>query len=209
VKPNKFVAGGVQRVQLEAFVQRGGIIGVYEPPAAIDRPKLEAFVREKARQRFPFDGKYDARDPAKFYCVEFVARALEAAGARPVAATPLTENRSVRVVLDWLGIGAPDMLVAGAVIADQHRVALLSRGLSEFQVGRYFALKQELHRRFTADQKLGSVLYWRQQRLRLRPAVEDYFESGILTAEDPAVVADRIFLARPTGGEERLATVAP
>jgi hypothetical protein len=190
-KPNKHIAGGVQRVRLERFVKRGGIIALYAPRAGVDPDRLAAFVRDK--RVFPFDGQYDAHDASKYYCVEFVARALEAGGAQPIAASPLTANASVQVALRWLGIGGPDMLMAGALIAGQRRVALLSRGLTEFQIGRYFELKRELHRRFTADQRLGNVLFWRDQRLHLRPAVEEYFESGILTPEDPARVADRVF----------------
>lgn len=207
-KPNKHVGGGVQRVTLQEFVGRGGIIAIYEPPAAVDRMKLTHFVREKRQQRFPFDGHYDSRDATKFYCVEFVARALEAGGAPPISATPLTANPSVQVALQWLGIDGPDMLMAGAVVAGERRVALLSRGLTEFQVGRYFALKRELHRRFTADQRLGSVLSWNHQRLHLRPAVEEYFETGIRTQTEPGVFADRMFGAQAPAAE-RVATADP
>lgn len=207
-KPNKHVAGGVQRVTLQAFIERGGIIALYEPPATVDRARLTDFVREKRRQRFPFDGHYDSRDATKFYCVEFVVRALEAGGAPPIAASPLTANPSVQVALQWLGIDGPDMLMAGAVVAGERRVALLSRGLTEFQVGRYFELKRELHRRFTVDQRLGSVLSWRRQRLHLRPAVDEYFESGILTRTDPRILADRMF-GPQSPHDERVATTTP
>ena len=210
-RPNAHVGGGVRRVKLASFLERGGITAIYEPPASVDRRVLGQFAHARWREHFPFDGRYDARDPSKYYCVEFVARALEAAGAAPIPATPITENPSLQVALEWLDIRSPELLMAGAVIADGRRVALLSRGLSESQVERYFVLKRELHRRFTPDQRLGNVMFWSRQQLRLRPSVEAFFEAGILDQTDPRILADRMFGPRvaPEDTDERVATARP
>lgn len=192
-RPNAHMGGGVQRVTLDSFLARGGITAIYAPPASADRRALAEFMRAGWRDYVPFDSRYDASDPTKYYCVEFVARALEAAGVAPIRATPVTRNASMRVALDWLDIRTDELLMAGTVIANERRVALISRGLNELQIERYFLLKRELHRRFTPDQRLGSVVFWHRQKLRLRPRVDQYYEAGILADTDPAVLADRMF----------------
>jgi hypothetical protein len=201
-RPNAHVGGGVQRVKLATFLERGGITAIYDPPASVDRRALGQFAEARWRERFPFDGRYDARDSSKYYCVEFVARALEAAGAAPIRATPITRNPSLQVALEWLEMRTPVLLMAGTVIDGARRVALLSRGLTETQIERYFVLKRELHGRFTPDQRLGNVMFWSRQRLRLRPRVDEFFEAGILEQTDPRVLADRLFGPR---AEERVA----
>ena len=85
-RPNAHVGGGVQRVTLDSFLARGGITAIYDPPASADRGVLVDFARARLRDYFPFDARYDASDASKYYCVEFVARALEAAGAAPIRA---------------------------------------------------------------------------------------------------------------------------
>ena len=83
--------------------------------------------------------------------------------------------------------------MAGTITAHERRVALLSRAFSETEIERYFLLKRELHRRFTADQRLGNVVFWHHQKLRLRPRVDEYFDVGVLEQTDPRVLADRMF----------------
>jgi hypothetical protein len=207
-RPNAHVGGGVQRVTLDVFLARGGIFAIYDPPADVDRGVLVEFANMRWRERFPFDGHYDALDPAKYYCVEFVARALEAAGSAPVRATPLSRNPSMRVALEWLDIRGPGLLQAGTIVARERRVALISRGLTETEIERYFVLKRELHRRFTPDQRLGNVVSWSHQKLRLRPRVAEYFEAGILTQTDPRILADHMF-GPQAQGDERVATATP
>lgn len=206
-KPNAHMGGGVQRVKLESFLQRRGIIAIYDPPANADRRVLADFARARWREHYPFDGRYDAADPSKFYCVEFIARALEAAGVAPIRATPMTRNPSVRVALEWLDIRSEEMLMAGTIIGRERRVALISRGLTESEIERYFVLKREVHRRFTMDQRLGNVMFWRGQQLQLRPRVDEYFEAGILTETDPAILADQMFGVPATPAAGRVATV--
>jgi hypothetical protein len=192
-RPTAHMGGGVQRVTLDSFLARGGITAIYAPPSTADRRVLAEFARGAWREYVPFDSRYDASDASKYYCVEFVARALEAAGVARIRPTPVTRNASMQVAMDWLDIRTDELLLAGTVIANERRVALISRGLSVPQIERYFALKRELHRRFTLDQRLGSVVFWHRQKLRLRPRVDEYYETGILERTDPAILADRVF----------------
>ena len=196
-RPNQQMGGGVRRVSLESFIARGGMVAIHEPPASADRAGIAAFARDSVRRHVPFDGDFDPRDGARFYCVEFVARALEAAGAPRIAAARVTSNRSVRVALDWLGVKGSELELAGDLVAQSPRVVLLSPSFSAEQVDAYFALKQELHRRFTADQKIGSLVSWRGQRLGFRPRIDAYFTEGTRTLADPRLLADRMFGPRP------------
>lgn len=144
----------------------------------IDRDAMVSFVRHHHRMRTGFDGYFDANDAARLYCAEFVARALEAGGAAPIEKTPISVNPSVGVALRWLKIEASGVLLAGSLIDESNRAALIARRHSVQQVNAYQAMKRELHRGFATDQRLGNVFEWRGQTLRLRPAVADYYETG-------------------------------
>ncbi len=191
--PTAAMGGGVRRVKLETFVKRSGIVAIYEPGSEVDRGALVRFARRMRREHHPFDGHYDPRDSSSYYCVEFVARALEAAGAPRFAPEPATRNPSMQVALRWLEIRTPEFLLAGALVDDSRRVAVLSAGYSPAEVERYFALKRELHRRFTRDQKLGHLFYWKGQSLRLRPWVDRFTDVVMRSDDDPRVLADREF----------------
>src|SRR5690606_19549590 len=74
-----------------------------------------------------------------------------------------------------LGVTAPEIIPAGALVTEERRVALFSREHSPAQVSAYAALKHELHRRFTPGQKLGNVFsFSRVSGFAFRPAVR-YF----------------------------------
>jgi len=200
--PNEHMGGGVRRVTLESFVRRGGIVAVYDPPASIDRQALAEFARDHWRARTPFDGRFDARDASKLYCAEFVARALEAAGDAPARTAGTSGNRSMRVVLEWLHIDSPELLLAGELIDESRRIALLSAHYSTAQIDAYFSLKRELHRRFTSDQRLGSVFVWSGHGLKVRPQIAAYFDAGMESGVDANLLASRMFGVLP--GEQPL-----
>lgn len=190
--PNDGMRGGVRRVTLESLIMRGGYVEIHDPPAGVDRQHMAEFARQHHRVRTPFDAYFDASDSTRLYCVEFVARALEASGGMPVASVGVNRNASLRVALDWLKIDADSLLLAGSLVASQRRVIRISREDTPEQMAFYFAMKRELHRRFTADQRLGSLLQWRRQSLRLRAAVAQYYDAGMaeLAADTGAISAD-------------------
>jgi hypothetical protein len=202
-RPTRGMRGGVRRVPLEAFLRRGGITAVYEPAADVDRVALVAFARDTLAHRVRFDDVFDGRDPRRMYCVEFVARALQAASARPIEPVPLSANASMRVLLDWFEIDAPDLWLAGALLDGSRQVLLMDPRRPRARIDDYFARKRELHRRFTPDQRLGAVFEWRRG-LRLRPRVGDYLfatdeaEAGRLADRmlGPLPETDRVVEAR-------------
>ncbi|HPF26358.1 MAG TPA: YiiX/YebB-like N1pC/P60 family cysteine hydrolase [Steroidobacteraceae bacterium] len=197
--PNDGMRGGVRRVTLASFLKRRGIAAIYDPPPGTDRSGLVAHVRRQHAARTPFDGYFDATDPSRLYCIEFVARALEAAGSPAIASTPVSRNHSVGVALRWLKVAAPELLLAGSLIDESRRVALIARRHSSGQVAAYHAMKRELHARFQMDQRLGHVLEWRGGSLRLRPAVAAYLEAGAKLAAEGGFDDD------PDGAARRLA----
>lgn len=195
--PTLRMGGGVRRVTLRSFLRRPGIIAAYSPPPGTDPLAVVRYARAQHSQRTAFDGRFDPDDAAAFYCVEFVARALEAGGAQPLPRVPLTRNASMRVVLDWLQVSPAGLLLAGDLAAPARRVWLMSRHYRPAQIDRYFALQRELHARFTPEQKLGALFQWHAFGLQWRPRVRDYLENGLRnTAEDPVLLAQRLFDGR-------------
>lgn len=55
----------------------------------------------------------------------------------------------------------------------------MSREYTPSQVDAYFAIKRELHQRFTADQKLGNVFRWSWGGLKLREDVDAFMREGL------------------------------
>jgi hypothetical protein len=203
--PTDGMGGGVRRVTLHSFLQRDGIIAVYDPPPQVERAAMATFARRHLAQHTPFDGYFDSRDAERLYCAEFVARALMNSGGEWLAGSPLSDNRSVRVTSRWLKTADGALLLAGDLVANAHQAWIGSRRYSAAQVDAYFALKQELHRRFTANQKLGNLLHWKLQSIHLRPAVQAYFIAGMTDgAPDPQALAAQIF-----GSTAGHATLAP
>jgi hypothetical protein len=156
--PTAAVSGGMRRMTLEWFIANQTWIAIHEPPAGADPAKIVAFARQSHAQHIPFDAYFELGDASRMYCTEFVALALAAADAPPVRSAALSPNRSIRVIADWLQLRADAVIPAGALIEQSERVALISKGHSPAQTSAWFSLRQELHRRFTADQKIGNVL---------------------------------------------------
>ena len=201
-RPTRGMGGGVRRVTLAEFLARDGIAALYEPDDAVDRRVAAGFARTHRAARTPFDDVFDARDVRRFYCVEFVARALEAGGATPVAGVPLSSNRSMRVALDWLEIDSPKILLAGELLDENRRVLLADRRRTRHQIEAYFERKRELHRRFTADQRLGNAFEWGVLGLRLRPKVREFLDLDRAVGTEASVLAAEIF------GEDSSGSVA-
>lgn len=196
--PNRNIGGGVRRVSLESFIGRQRFVGIFEPPAGADAGRIAAYARQRYRDGTPFDAYFDLQDSSKVYCGEFTMLALNAGGAPPRSLSAFTANRSVRVVTDWLQIDTNTIIPAGAVVADSRRVALISSRHTRAQIDAYFTMKDELHRRFTVDQKLGNVLSFSSiSMLGFRPEVRDYMnlvndEAGNWEALSATDIRDRV-----------------
>ena len=191
--PTDAMGGSVRRISFERYLKRQAVVAVFEPLPAVDRRAVARFARSAEHAGLPFDPGFDHRTRDAVYCTEFVARALEAGGAAPFPALPRNDNPSLGKALDWLGIDAPGFLAAARLVERASPVALLSEEYSPAQVAARFAVKRELHRRFTPDQRLGNVFRWIITGPDLRPQVEaliaaaiDEAQTGHLSAEAAA-----------------------
>jgi hypothetical protein len=185
--PTDAMSGKVRRTSFVRFVQDKRLVGIYDPPPGVDPIKVADFALAHYRNATPFDAYFDFRNHDKLYCTEFVALALAAAGAGPIQLTPLRKNPSLEVALRWLKIEAPEIVLAGSLIAPEQHVGTLSRTYTPAQIRAYFALKCELHRRFTVDQRLGDVFRWTATGLQLRDEVSRFMREGLARfAEVPA-----------------------
>ena len=118
---------------------------------------------------------------------------LEAGGSAPVPGVSLSSNRSMRVVLDWLEIESPTILLAGELLAENRRVLLADRRRTRAQIEAYFERKRELHRRFTADQRLGNAFEWGMMGLRLRPKVREFLDLDRALGTEARALAAEVF----------------
>jgi hypothetical protein len=173
------VTGGMRRIGLGTFLAQNRFIAIYEPPPGTDPERIGRFAQDSYLAGLPFDAWFDRSDPSKVYCSEFTALALAAGGAAPTQTSPMNPNESVGVILDWLEITTPDIIPPASLVAGATRVGLFSRRDSPAQVEAWFAVKAELHRRFTPDQKLGNVLRFSPVGgLRYQPEVEAFMTAA-------------------------------
>lgn len=186
--PTRLVGGRVRRVTLERFVRGKRVVGFYAP-AGVDTATLVAFARLHHARGTPFDPYFDAQDSSAFYCTEFVALALRAAGAAAIDGSPMRGNTSLAVARDWLHIRAPRLILAGQLLRNAHEVAIWSTDLSRVQVDAYFAAKRELHRRFGPASRLGDLFRWTGFTLALRDDVRRFVDARLAVDAEAAATS--------------------
>ena len=187
--PTATVTGAVRRVSVERFARGKRIVGLYALPPSADRERLVAFAREHYRRGTPFDSYFDTDDATALYCTELVALALKAAGVAAIEPTPIRDNASLTAARDWLRLRSRSVYLAGNLIGAANEVARWSADLSPPQIDAYFALKQELHRRFDAGARLGHLFQWSGSALRLRASVRTLVDSVLASAVEPGLDA--------------------
>ena len=208
--PTEAIHGGVRRRSFENVIQQERVVAVYEPPPGTHPGRMVTFSWKSFLSDLDFDSYFDYDDHSRLYCTEFVAVAVQQAGGRPPDPIPLRGNPSLDVALRWLKIRAPHILAAGSFAVPERHVATFSRIWSEAEVAAYFAARREIHRRFTADQRLGHLFRWENNRLKLRPEVIEFqkqalaLASNVALADHPETVdtdirnlADLFFTRRP------------
>jgi len=186
------LVGYVSRYPLERFVRGHTYVAIYDVPVGIDPKKVASFAQEQYRIKRPFDSRFDARDHKQLYCAELVAAALEAGGAQPAVLTPVRNNTSFPAFFNWLDTSVSGLIMAGNLIKPERHVATFSTYFTPKQLHLYQAAKGEIHRRYTADQKLGNVFQWTGMSLKYRAAVEGFLSQtlDLLPAEDEITEED-------------------
>ena len=179
VPPTATIVGNVQRVPLAAFVQRYFYAEVFEPTGA-NRRKVAEFARYHLAAATPFDPFFDFSDDSAFFCAEFVARGLEHGGRENVRIDKNRPNHSISVVMEWLGV--PEETIATASLVDPATPVMRISVHSDSEILALNAVKQELHRRFTADQTIGNLFRWDGLRPALRMNGQRFLDSSLAAA---------------------------
>ena len=89
----------------------------------------------------------------------------------------------MNLAFDWLQIDTDGFWLAGELIAGLEPVATLSRTLTPAQLEARFAFREEVHRRFSAEQPLGNVFRWSALGLSLRPHIKAAYQDAVTAAE--------------------------
>jgi len=188
--PTDVMHGGIARRSLKEIVRKNRIVAIYNPPQQAHRGKMVTFVWKSVVRKVDFDPYFDYSDHSRLYCVEFVAVALQQAGAALPELQPLRDNPSLAVAFRWLKFQDSRIMAAGSFAVPERHVATFSATFTPDEIAAYFVIKQELHQRFAADQKIGSLFQWKQNKLQFRPEVKEFRRQALALAGRSGQVAE-------------------
>ncbi|MEM8984787.1 MAG: YiiX/YebB-like N1pC/P60 family cysteine hydrolase [Pseudomonadota bacterium] len=208
--PTQAMSGKIRRIPLARYLERPVVTAIARVPEPARAAAVTAYARRAYRAGLPFDRYFDLATADAVYCTEFVAAALTDAGVALPMPAGRSKNRSLGVAFDWLGINTQGFWLAGDLIESLQPIALLSETLTERQIEIRFALKAELHRRFTDDQALGNVFTWTAVGPRIRPHIVALYDAALALADsDAAATALAALVAERLGpGPEPTARLA-
>lgn len=178
-RPTDLIHGTVKRSTLADFVTRGKYVEIYDLPAGVDAERVTGYVRTHYASQTPFDPYFRFDEHDALYCTELTVLALGAGGWQVPALIPFPDNPSLTRVRHWLGISDRGTVQAQQLIERERFVAALSILKQQERFHVYIEMKRELHRRFTADQKLGNLFEWNGSNLVYRQPVIDFFVRGV------------------------------
>ena len=181
-RPTDAIKGTVRRIPFWDYCQPNLYAEIYDPLPTIDTKKLVAFIHDHYKRETPFDPYFRFDEHEALYCSEFVYLAQVAAGAKAVEFVPAKQNPSLQRVLTWLGVPTDEALPA-FLFVEQDREARY-RGAVGLLASRttaicYFEAKREIHRRFTDDQRLGTVFTLDGYTIGLRPDIEHFLLEAV------------------------------
>ncbi len=194
-RPTDHIKGAVSRTPLPAFIQRGRYAKVYEPPVGADPDLIVRYAVEHFEKKTPFDPYFRFDEHDAFYCTEFVALAIEAAGGGLPPLESFPANPSLTRVRDWLGISDVGTVQARQLIDSERLVTTLSALRTQTRFLVYIELKREIHRRFTADQKLGNLFEWTGKNLAFREPIVRFMTQGLQLYETDQQIPDATRIA--------------
>lgn len=208
--------GTISRTPLDTYLKdETAVFAIYSLPSPKVEKSMADFAVKSYKEKLPYDSLFDETDSSKVYCSEFIVQAIISGGGAPPPLRPRSRHPSIDAVYEGLGIKSTQHYFVSDLIAGASRVALLSRTLTKQQIDLYFALREELHRRFTPDQKVGNIMSWTGLGLAFREPVLSYIERGThqgfrkrrddeTPREWAAALADEVFGAmRPKVAQSR------
>lgn len=197
-RPTDAIVGGVRRTPFLDYCRPNLYAEVFDPPPGADPAKIAAYCQEKHARGVPFDAYFNWDDHEALYCTEFVALALEQAGAKPVALVPVRKNPSLAIALRYLAVPLDKALPAGLFSDAARYRGALGTFKSRTAAYCYFEAKREIHRRFQPDQKLGNIFIFERADLALRPDIDAFVRRAVALfdaeplAPEPAAIAARV-----------------
>ncbi len=171
--------GTIERWHLSKFLRDRSIAAIYSSPSQKQERAIAEFAVNAFKNKLPYDSLFDETDSSKVYCSEFVVQAIESSNISKVKLRPRNRHTSIDAVYEGLGILSVDHYFASDLVEGFERIALFSRQLTMKQIDIYFALKNELHQRFTPKQKVGNIMSWTGTGLEFRPSVKHFLKRGI------------------------------
>lgn len=205
-RPTDAISGSISKTPFDTYIRRQGFVEIFDPEPVVSRQRIVEFVKYHYRNRTPFDPYFDSTDHTKLFCTEFVALAMESAGGSKIKTVPGTKNRSLQIVYDWLGLQHKKTIPAILLVEKRTKVASLSSSWTHADFRAMKAIRKEIFRRFTPEQKLGNIMQWSHGTLKYREDIEIFIkqvaglpEKTYASASDKVVdmsvhdLADRIF----------------
>lgn len=192
------LVGGIDRESLKKVIRSNPVVSIFNPPPDADRVKLIAYIKNAYAQHVPFDPFFDAEDHSRLYCGEFIAVALEHAGAHPPRPVLLRNNAAIAYISRSLKIHDAYFLSPGLFADPARHVATFSAALNPNQIAAYLAVPRELFQRFTDDQRFGALIEIQDNGgARLRPSIGEFISQVLSMARfaktsDPEQMAEMV-----------------
>lgn len=184
--PTDSITGGIRRRHLDQYLKAENYTAIYDLPADIEHNKVVEYVLYNYKHETPFDPYMNTQEHDKLYCTEFVLQALKAGGMKKTTLSQYRENKSLKTIHKWLKITDSNVIQADSLIETENHVITLSPHHSYRELQLYIASREELHRRFTKNQKLGNLFEWTGFKLKFRPVVSQFHKAAMqLLQNDP------------------------
>ncbi len=150
--------GARRRPFREAVDSETKVYGLFSPPPGVDGQRLVDFARDHWQRDTPYDDAFDSRDGSALYCAELVARGVLAAGGHAPGLVPVRRQRSMDLLRAWRRIPDAGFDVADELLSPERELVRWSKVWSASQIDAFFAAREELAARFTADVRIGELL---------------------------------------------------
>lgn len=177
--PTDLTKGFIKRTPLMSFLKDVTVSAIYDPETVAMGQSMAEFAARSHAAKMQYDALFDASDRSKVYCSEFIVSAIESSGGAEIPLRARSRHPSIDIIYDWLSIEAKGHYFVTDLVANNHRAVLLSNKLSPSQIELYFLMREELHRRFSIDQKIGNIMSWTGFGVAFRPQIKAFIERGL------------------------------
>lgn len=171
--------GKIARISLSKYLNDKTVVAIYSLSSPELGKSMADFAIKSYKDGLPYDALFDETDRTKVYCTEFIVQAIESSGGKPIFLRPRSRHPSIDAIYSGLGIKSIKHYFVRDILTDASPVALFSKTLTREQIDLYFALREELYRRFTPDQKMGNIMSWTGLGFAFREPVTVFVDRGL------------------------------